>query len=445
MAFASFHIERRDGVGLVFGMEWFPLLGEHSYRQASSLVRRRHAKHWVMAAGAAASAGVLNGRVKPQAGERLCSAAAVFAGLHPQGTVAAVIPLQDERLWLVAVHEGAVMTRTDLLHQGFANVRDILGQLQEAHPGLLVHDERLAPSDLLNRLFFAAQEYGELRRSNRLPRRLPFFAVAGVIGLIWLANSELSQRDDEAVGGHAVDPAAAWQDAIAGVAQRHTVHGVAGLQSLLESLKAMPVYLSGWALVQAECQPRATHWHCRARYRRDEAGDNQSLIDAAMPGWKLTFDPMQDAQAVWAVNMPTVPLAMVRLYGPRQNDARLVSRLQNMLSAFTEFQLKSAEPLPVPPPLDAHQRPIPRPSGVPGYQRRSMRLQAPLRSLSLLQPEALHMSWERVVLQVGAVDQPTLRASGLQVSLSGVLYEMDTPKLPHTKPGDADGTRLHKR
>lgn len=444
MALSFPHIERRGDVGLVFGMEWFPLLGEHSHRQASGLARRRRVNHWVMAAGAAASVGLLNGRVKAQESERLCSAAAVFAALHPQGTVAAIIPLQGDRLWLVAVHEGAVMTRTDLLHEDSVSVRDILSLLQEAHPGLSVHDERFAPSELLNRLFFAAQEYGELSRSRRWPLRFLLLAVALVVGLIWSAASLLTHDDNEGQGGEAIDTVRAWQDAMANVAQRHTVHGVAGLHSVLESLRAMPVYLSGWMLVQAECQPRAKQWHCRARYRRDEAGDNQSLVDAALGGWQLSFDPMEDAQAVWAVDMPTLPLAMVRLRSSRQNDAGLVSILQNMLSAFTEFQLKNAEPLPVPAPLDAQQRPIPRPRDVSGYQRRSIRLQAPLRSLSLLEPEAAHMSWERVVLQVGVVDQPTLRVSGLLVSLSGVLYELDATNPSYAAPGDANDAGLRK-
>ncbi|NLC36055.1 MAG: hypothetical protein GX772_06365, partial [Alcaligenaceae bacterium] len=71
--------------------------------------------------------------------------------------------------------------------------------------------------------------------------------------------------------------------------------------------------------------------------------------------------------------------------------------------------------------------PVPRPPGIVGYQRRPIHLQAPLRSLSLLLPETLHMSWQRVVLQVAVMDHPSLRASGLSISLSGVLYEIDTP------------------
>src|SRR5690554_6479316 len=94
-------IIQRDGVALVFGMEWFPLLGNHPQGQARSLARRRRASHRVMAAGAAASVGLLRARAKGWSGHRLCSAAAIFAGLHPIGTVAAILPFPGNRQWLV--------------------------------------------------------------------------------------------------------------------------------------------------------------------------------------------------------------------------------------------------------------------------------------------------------------------------------------------------------
>ena len=438
-------IVQRDGVALVFGMEWFPLLGDHPQRQAHSLARRQRASHRVMAMGAAASVGLLRARAKAWSGQRLCSAAAVFASLHPVGTVAAILPLPGSGLWLVAVHEGAVMTRTDHLHEGPLSVQESLRLLHEAHPGLVVHDESRTAVGLLDSLFAAAQEQGELSRVRRWGLALSMAAILPALGLVLLSGRGLLQGDEPRVEADMVDPSSAWQDAMASVARRHTVHGVAGLQSVLDTLHGVPVYMAGWLLVQAECHPRLAEWHCRARYRRDEAGDNQSLIDAARPDWTLSFDPMEGALAVWASSMPVLALADVRLRGPRENEARLVSALQAMLPAFSEFRLNAPEPLPVPAPLDAQQRPIPRPPGVSGYQRRTIHLQAPLRSLSLLLPEASHMSWERIVLQVSVVDEPTLRASSLQASLSGVLYEIDMPNhaFASSVAGTLDGVRKH--
>lgn len=435
---------QRDGVALVFGMEWFPLLGNHPTGQARSLARRRRASHRVIASGAAASVGLLRAGSKPRKRHRLCSAAAVFAGLHPTGTVAAILPLPSGRQWLVAVHEGAVMTRTDQLHDCPASAQGTVSLLREAHPGLLVHDENRAPSGLLDALFKAAREQGELLRTPPLAGLswAALFSV-GVLALVLMAGRGPFHGGETGGGVQEADPRAAWRDAVALALQRHTVHGVAGLRAVLDTLHAIPVYLAGWLLTQAECRPGGAEWQCRANYRRDEAGDNQSLVEAARFDWTLSFDPMEGAVATWSAAMPAMPLADVRLRGTRQNETRLVSALQAMLPAFSEFRVDAPQPLPVVAPLDMQQRPIPRPAGIAGYQRRSIQLQAPLRSLSLLLPETSHMSWQRVALQVAVVDQPSLRSSSLRVSLSGVLYEIDDPSHVSSLPavGTVGGVR----
>lgn len=420
-------ILQRDGITLAFGMEWFPVLGQQPQSQAVSLARRRRAAHCVLAAGAAASAGLLRERPAGiRRGQRLCSAAAVFARLHPAGTVAAIMSFPGNRQWLIGVHEGAVMTRTDQLHDDTSGVQETIRALREAHPGLVVHEEDGASSRLLDVLFQAAQQQGQLQRVRARPG-LPLLGSAVLLsaGLWWLSGHSLlaspGARDEPPV----VDPDQAWRKALAAAAQSHHVHGVAGLHAVVNTLHTVPVYLSGWLLKQVECRPRGARWQCQASFRRDEAGDNQSLIDAARPDWRLTFDPMEGAMAAWSVAMPALPLSEVSLRTPRQNEVRLVSALQSILPAFQELRLESAQPLPVRVPLDAQQRPIARPPGLVGYQRRAIHLQAPLRSLSLLLPDTLHMSWERVVLQFATLDQPTLRSSSLRVSLSGVLYETD--------------------
>lgn len=444
----TWELVRRDEVALVFGLEWFPLLGGNDLGQAASLARRRRASHCVVAAGAAGSVGLVRERAFSTRGrQRLCSAAAVFASQHPVGTVAAILSLPGNRQWLVAVHEGAVMTRTDQLHDDPAGLYETLRLLREAHPGLMMLDENQEPSGLLHSLLQGAREYGELQRVRTWPGRSLLCVMLLALlcaGLALVFGRGGFTGGAAEAGVPAIDPASAWRKAIAAATQGHTVHGVAGLRSVLDALHAMPVYLAGWLLTQVECRPRAAEWQCKAAFRRDEAGDNQSLIAVARPEWSLSFDPMEGASAVWSVSMPALPLHEVRLRSARHNEARLFSALQAMLPAFPELRLEAAQPLPVRAPLDAHQLPLPRPAGLAGYQRRVIHVQAPLRSLSLLLPDTLHMSWDRIVLQLGTtVDQPTLRSSNLRVSLSGVLYEIDDP---HPGPdfsvdGALDGAR----
>lgn len=421
-------ILQRGGIALVFGMEWFPLLGNQPEGQARSLARRRRASHRVVCAGGAAAVGLLRARRLPRKGKsRYCSAAAVFAGLHPMGTVAAVLTLPGDRRWLVAVHEGAVMTRCDHLHDASAPVNETLSLLREAHPGLEVLSEPHQSLGLLDGLFAAAQESGELVRTGGVAGgpaawlALPLMAAGAAL----LAGGGGLPGMGRADAPPVVDAQTAWQTAVAASVRPHRLQGVAGLQAALDAIHAVPVNLAGWHLTEVECRPGGDTWRCRTRYRRGDGGNNQGFMDAADSEWTLSFDPMQGAEAVWSVPMPARGLDAVALRAPRQNEARLVSALQVMLPAFTELRLEAPQALPLRVPLDARQQPIARPPGIVTYQRRLVRLQAPLRSLSLLLPEAAHMSWDRILLQVAAVDEPSLRSSSLRVSLSGVLYEIE--------------------
>lgn len=419
---------QRDGITLVFGMEWFPMLGDQLSTQARALARRRRAGHYVITSGAADSVGLLCAGTVSRGGTRRCSAAAIFAAMHPCGTVASILPLPNGTVWMVAVHEGAVMAHSDQMHDDIDHALQSISVLREAHPGLLLQDESHDSNGLLDALFAAAPQVGQLQAMSlwgRRPVAVTLALLLIVTALVLGPARQLLTGMGSAADVPAVDPAQAWKEAIARSAQRHSVHGVAGLQAVVDALHAAPIFLAGWRLVQAECKPGTGMWLCRARYRREGDADNQGLINAAFPGWALAFDPMDGADASWSVGMPSLPLTSVPLRAPEDNQRRLFSALQAMLPAFAEFRLEMPQPLRLTPPVDSQQRPVPRPSGLVAHQRRAIHLQAPLWSLSLLMPETVHMSWDRVVLQLGMVDQPTLRNSSLRVSLSGVLYETD--------------------
>jgi len=422
------HIVERNGIALVFGMEWFPLLGRHPERQARVLGRRQRATHHVLSSGVAASVGLLRGGPRRRGGQRYCSAAAVFASLHRGGTMAAVLPLPGGGYWLAAAHEGAVMTRGDQLYAEPEHADDILRLLREAHPGLMLRDDG-PPSGLLEVLFDAARGEGELLRMGG-PFGLPApfvpgvsLAAAALLGFLLWRVFMSAATEASVPPGEAAD--AAWRSAVAASVQNHAVHGVAGLRAVLDAIHDVPAGLAGWLLADIECRPQGAHWRCRAGYRRTEDSDNEGFISAARHDWALSFDPLEGARAAWSVPMPALPLGAVALRTARQNEARLVSALQAILPAFSELRLEAPQPLLPQPPLDAQRRPMVRPGGIVSYQRRPLRLQAPLRSLGLLLPETAHMSWDRILLQVAPVDQPSLRGSSLRVSLSGVLYEID--------------------
>ncbi|MFA7668119.1 MAG: type 4b pilus protein PilO2 [Burkholderiaceae bacterium] len=421
------HIIERDGLALVFGLEWLPLLGRHPERQARVLGRRQRARHLVLSSGVAASVGLLHCSLRRRRDLRYYSAAAVFASLHRGGTLAAVLPLPDGRHWLVAVHEGAVMTRSDQLHADPDYAGDTLKLLSAAHPALVMHEE--SASSLLDILFEAARDEGELTRiRGRFGVPAPFLSgvsLAAVILLGFLLWRALMPAPVGVSSAPVESAEAAWRNAIAASIQPHAVQGVAGLQSVLDAIHDVPASLAGWQLVEIECTPQGSQWHCLAAYRRSDDSDNQGFILAARPDWVLSFDPLDGARVAWSVPMPALPLGAVTLRSAYQNERRLVSALQAIRPAFSELRLDAPRPLLPQPPRDARQQPFSRPDGIVSFQRRPLRLQAPLRSISVLLPETVHMSWDRILLQVAPIDQPSLRSSSLRISLSGVLYEIE--------------------
>src|SRR5690606_5627963 len=427
------------GKALVFGMEWFPILGEGLEQHARALARRQKASYWMGTSGAAASVGLARRGSLGARGRTLYSAAAAFAILHPVGTVVAIVPVSGDRQWLVAGHEGAVMARTDQLHADDETLQAVLRQLVEAHPGLRLLDGRQSTTALLDAVFEVEQDKPLSRCRHHSGRILAL--AAGFIGLLlWLWRAVL--HSGEPVTALQPDPHSVWQAAVVDAAQRHVVHGVGGLQVLLETLKDQPVHLAGWALSRVECEPRGQRWHCHSRYRREQGGDNLSFMKSALPGWDLTFDPLEEAGAQWQVPMTPSTLQASGLRRASQNQSRLVSALQSMRPAFAQLRVDSGAPLPVATPLDAQQRPVARPPSVSLIHRRAIKLQAPLRSLSLLVPETKHMSWDKVVLEVGQAVNPGLLNSAFSVSMWGVLYELEDDA---NTPSDAVHGRLRAR
>ena len=414
-----------DGHLLVFGLEWFPLLGGHLGRQADTFARRRRASFRVLTTGAAASVGLLAAKPRRSGKLKLLSAAAAFAAMHPSGTVATVLTLPSGRHWLVAVHEAAIVARTDQLFDHHTEVHQALKSLRQAHPSLLVHEVNDI-ADPYPELAAKALPHGRLVRVRPGLVSMPGLAVAVVICVVgaftWRHTSATSDRMVEDVP---TDPRVAWQAAISNSAGRYLVHGVAGTQAVLNAMLSMPVSVAGWTLRLIDCLPAESAWRCEARFQRTPATTNEDFLGDAKSEWAVSFDPLEGARVTWSVPMAALRLNAISLHTGRRNDAQLLSALQALRPAFTDMHLEAAQALPVRAPLDAQQRPVPRPIGLPGYQRRAIRLQAPLRSLFVLLPETTHMAWERIGLQVSPVDQPSLRSSQFRVSLSGVLYEMD--------------------
>lgn len=424
-----------DGKVLVFGMDWLPLLGSDVRQQALVKARRHHASHFVVASEHAAAMGLVQ---LPAAIEHRSqphhSAAQALASLYPSGTMVALIGIGPALWWLVALHEGAVVARTDLLFSAAGDAAPIVADLRAAYPQTRYvqgeHDQPGLPG--LPELSRAADDRALLQRVAYSRRWFQVAAVAAAGLLVVLAWSGqlamlFGQTKATAVPLTSAQQWQAWERARSLLADNIQVHGVAGMQAVLESLHRVPVAVVGWQLGQADCRPQRTGWRCTAAYRRAARdADNQGFMGAAPQTWQLRFPTVDSVEADW-----DIAPALTRLSDSPVDDAlysqkHWLSSLQHISAAFVVLKATDASVVPLPAPVDDQGQSIPRPESFRLYQRRQLQVDGPLRSFSVLLPNLTGVRWHRLTLTLRALEYPTLTQSRLNLTATGERYEWQT-------------------
>lgn len=423
-------IKTVSSVSLVFGLEWFAILGGTVSREVRRIARQNKATHVAYAGDDAASVGVTTLH-SAKRGVVLYSAAQLVAQRFNTGAVVIVVQLDGARWWLVAVHEGAVIARTDHVCTTQDEVSALIGQLRQAYPALSVlhdDDDSLPVSGLVESLSVNA----ELRRvaySNRVLSR-PFARIVLTVLMVFLVYKVLGvwadfNRSRDAVA-HDVVPEEAWNKALLDTINAHWVHGAAGTRDVLLSLYDQPVEVAGWRLLRIECAASPAQWQCHADYsRHDTEASNERFLGAAPPKWTVSFTPLDQVQVRWTLASKGLSLGRARLHTGRDNERGLFSRLQAIRPAFALMNIDTPDALPIPAPMDQAGQVIPKPPGMPRFRTRAVRVQAPLRSLALLLPHCDAMGWHRLVISMSPQTQPDLTHSRLNVTLQGVLYEKE--------------------
>ncbi|TCT05356.1 type 4b pilus protein PilO2 [Paralcaligenes ureilyticus] len=420
-----------SSVSLVFGLDWLPLINAGARKLAQRIARQRGATHWVCSGEAAAAVGMARLKLtRAQRRQRLGSAAQVVAQLRATGTVALLLELGPARYWLVAVHEGAVVARTDKLFASRLHAADVLTELEQAYPQLQVLDG--APDAIdLPVLEAASTAEARLLPLDRwrplLPRPVQWFVLSmvlvGLLPRLWRVVAPGPRV--QAAGPF--DPYRAWSDALAQASRNVVVHGVQGTRAALDSLQDAPVQIAGWFLTQAMCMPQAGGWRCQARYdRRGAQASNDGLLALAPAAWAVEFISIDQALLVWSIALANVPLAQHALKSSAHNERHLFSALQSIQPAFTQMQLGKPQALKLVAPRDAAGRTPPKPAGLPAYSLRPVQIAGPLRSGSLLLSHTEAMAWKKIAVSIRDAPQLGLRSSRLNVSFQGDLYEVES-------------------
>jgi len=416
-------------VDLAFGLHWLPLISGRASTAARRIARRHNATHIVLDGDAPASFGYGFLRARATGGPRTAhSAAQNMARLHPSGSVAAIVPVEPEGHWLVAVHEGAVIARTDVVYRLPGQAEQAMHELRRAYPRLTVlHPE--GDGLTLEALAAASDAGTALKNTGHRRRRwlLGMLVLAATV-LAWVA---LKNPADSAVarpGSFGLDEheiLLRWSKAFALAEQGIAIHGVAATHAVLRHLYQVPAAIAGWTLLRVNCSASASSWRCNADYDRKRHGaDNQGLLAAAPQDWQLEFPTIDRAGASWSFRTEITPMGRGHIDTAADIRRHVQSAWQSIRPAFSRVVLGPARPVEVPPPLDDAGRPLPRPAGLHGYAKRTVDFEGPLRSISLLLPHTRSIAWRSITLVLGDTPHPTLVSSRLRATFQGDLYEL---------------------
>lgn len=424
-----------DGA-LVFGMDWLPLIGNSLERSAYRIAREHKATHLVLGNGGAAAVGlaVIPAGLSPGRSV-LASAAQCLAGLFPSGTVALMLEISPGRFWVVAIHDGAVVTGTDRLYPEADAARAAIGDLTQAFPRLAVlGTQGVSQAPSLSALETAHSERARLIRVRGgvdvlcSPAGWFLAVLTAVLLAAWLSRPAAPARARAVAPVPDQEPAAAWRHALRVARQGHVVHGFSGTRLVLDSFYDLPAMVAGWRLVQASCVPDGSGWRCDAAYRRPTGSKgSDAFLDASPRAWRVSFPALEQARAAWHLDGSAIGLARHPSRSVSDDDRHLLGRLQALSPAFTRLELGQPVALKVAPPRDRRGRVLALPPGVPRHVVRSVRAIGPLRSASLLAPLASSVEWSRIAVTAGGVRSPSLTSSRFVISFEGVLHETEPP------------------
>lgn len=425
------------GVGLAFGLDWLPLVAADPARLARALVRRHGATHSVLSGAAGAAVGLAWLERGRKHAAPLCSGAQVFAQLHPRGTIAAVIDLDAHGWCILAVHEGAVLARSDKAYPDRALADAALEDIRQAYPAIHLLDTAAGERGMTLQSLADAAAQGmaqgaQLRRASLAWWRRPAFWTVLALGLALLGPRFVAVYSDATAHAmSAPDLELAWSQAQAAALRGHRLHGEDGTRALLGVFYVLPTSLAGWRLAQASCVLQAGRWLCKAEFVRTGAGaDNLGLLRAARSDWRIDFPTMDRAWAHWSASLESVALDAQALPRPVDHDRDWMSALQAIQGAFSGVRIEPSRALAVSAPLGPDREPVARPALLRRYSLRGLQFVGPLRSANLLIPLAGHVAWNKAVLSIAEKSARGRGASFLNLTLDGVLYEMEDPAVP---------------
>lgn len=434
---AQFILDVDKQTSIVFGgITWKPLIGSNLAGQSEKSAVSAKATHFVAAGKHSAAVGTTkldSERVKEK-GRKFYSAAAVFAQAHQSGIIVTTLGMADGRVWVVAAHDGVILSDTDVLlslEDSVALVTEIKGRHKQA---VVISGDFETQQYLNSKSLLAPVRSGLDKVPTGLKVGLAILVCLLIADTSYDQYKKYKRNQARALENEQTfDAHAEWKIVLDQWAASIQIDGEAGLKKILNELGQTPMTINGWKLAEVNCAAVISGWSCKARYEASINTSNMGFKMGKPNSWVAKWDGLTNAVGEWTIPVSRIEFDRAHLKDVSDFSVQYISRLQRTLPAFSNVELSPPSLVNITQPQvfvkteqGSNMVPVPYPEdnsgGIELPKTQTFKVVGPLRSfvvLPLINETALKKM--RFVVE-GLGSAPTLRSSMFTAELTGEFY-----------------------
>lgn len=418
------------------GVTWKPLIGSGLAAQSEKVAAASKATHFVAAGEHSAVVGTtkLQAPRLKEKGRAFYSAAAIFAQAHPSGVQIYLQEFPDDDVWVVASHDGIVISDTDVLlaqHEA----EELVAKIQQRHSLAVVVTSEFDAIMHLN----ARTELKPVRNAfQKIPAPVKLLLV--ILVLLLVVDTSMSEYKKykarklrELEQSQYIDARAEWANKLNQWALTIKPDGRQGLINIYSEMGNAPMKIGGWNISEATCLTSAAGWECNARYESGVGATNLSFQENLPKGWTASWDGLTTAVGNWSVKVDRKSLDRSRVQKISDFSLIYISRLQRVLPAIRRVDLSPPSPAPIQEPQVYIDRgngeelvnvpyPVENTAGIELPKIQTLDIEAPLRTLAVL-PLINDTVIKQLHFVVGSQRTvPTIRDGMFTSKLIGEIY-----------------------
>jgi len=396
--------QRGQEVVWFFGLRWHAVLEVNVKQQAQRLAKEMGALSWVLSGQTIRSVGLSSQKAQSRSKALHVAAAALFAAVYQEQSVAAIFKLPTGLFWFVAAQKGRVLVQGDHCFEAIEAAQNFMKTVLADHPqlGCLHTQEKylnwsFLPAKALSNAFLK-QAALKKRKSLLWGFSLSILVAVSILSVLinWAGKEESTENSLQPTDLFASKK----------IEKILNKHPKAVLGPVLKFYYQLPVHALGWKLKESDCQfsIQEEGWLCDAQYQRaDKAAEIDYFLEY------LNWQPYAQVASLNEVQIVFPSISIENKQWEAQTPVTLfqfLSQLQKMQIAFQQLNYSYQE------------------NKLNHWQNRSqIRLKGPLRSGTLPLDLPLHVHWYDAKLKFINHMKPDLKKSQFELTLLGAVND----------------------